>query len=214
MKKIKIILSLTFIIGAISLLSSCGNKREPGLTYMPDMAYSRAYESYAANDLAKENVNYVPYPVEGTIRRGDLFPYPLPNDSNGYKMSAEIRNPLPALDSDQMKEAERLFNINCAICHGPKMDAQGPLSTGGKIPAVANLTSAHYVEMPEGTMFHSVTYGKGNMGSYASQLTRKQRWMVIQYVKSHQLGMSGSSAAAWEDSVATKSSSIDTTTKK
>ena len=56
-------------------------------------------------------------------------------------------------------------------------------ATGGKVPAVANLTLAQYVEMPVGTMFHSVTYGKENMGSYASQLTRKQRWMVIQYVK-------------------------------
>ena len=214
MKKIKIVFFLAFIIGMISLMSSCGNKREPGLTYMPDMAYSRAYESYAPNNLAKENISYIPYPVEGTMRRGDLFPYPLPNDSNGYKMSAEIRNPLPPLDSNQMEEAGRLFNINCAICHGPKMDAQGPLSTGGKIPAVANLTSSHYVDMPEGTMFHSITYGKGNMGSYASQLSRKQRWMVIQYVKSHQLGMSGAAAAIWEDSTAAKSSAIDTIGKK
>ena len=89
-----------------------------------------------------------------------------------------------------MAEAQRLFNINCAICHGPNIDAQGPLSTGGKIPAVANLTLAQYVKMPEGTMFHSVTYGKNNMGSYASQLTRRQRWMVIQYVKSKQLKLS------------------------
>ena len=175
-----------------TVFESCDSKREPGKTYMPDMAYSRAYESYdtGANRLKKENINYVPYPVDGTIRRGDLFPYPLPNDSNGYKMSAEIKDPLPPLDTIQMAEAQRLFNINCAICHGPKMDAQGPLSTGGKIPAVANLTLAQYVKMPEGTMFHSVTYGKNNMGSYASQLSRKQRWMVIQYVKSNQLKLS------------------------
>ncbi len=42
--------------------------------------------------------------------------------------------------------------------------------------------------MAPGTMFHSVTYGKGNMGSYASQLDRKQRWMIVQYVKSQQAG--------------------------
>ena len=214
MKKIRIVLSLVVIIGFITLASSCGDKKKPGLTYMPDMAYSRAYEAYAANNLAKENVSYVPYPVEGTIRRGDLFPYPLPDDSNGYKMSAEIKDPLPPLDSDQLKEAGRLFNINCAICHGEKMDAQGPLSTGGKIPAVANLTSALYVNMPVGTMFHSITYGKNNMGSYASQLTRKQRWMVIQYVKSRQLGTSDAAGVTWADSTATKSSGIDTTTKK
>lgn len=214
MKKIRIGLSQVAVIGLITLMSSCGNKKKPGLTYMPDMAYSRAYESYAANNLANDNINYVPYPVQGTIRRGDLFPYPLPDDSNGYKMSAEIKDPLPPLDTAQMQEAARLFNINCAICHGAKMDAQGPLATGGKVPAVANLTLAQYVKMPVGTMFHSITYGKNNMGSYASQLTRKQRWMVIQYVKATQMGTTDGNAVAWADSTASASASIDTTIKK
>ena len=187
MKKMKIIIAFVLMAILATVFESCDSKREPGKTYMPDMAYSRAFEAYAANDLKKEGINYVPYPVEGTIRRGDLFPYTLPNDSNGYKMSAEVRDPLPSLDTIQMAEAQRLFNINCAICHGSNMDAQGPLSTGGKIPAVANLTLAQYVKMPEGTMFHSITYGKNNMGSYASQLSRMQRWMVIQYVKSKQV---------------------------
>ncbi len=208
MKKTKILLSFIIMIGLITLAQSCDSKREPGKTYMPDMAYSRAYEAYAANDLAKENINYIPYPVEGTIRRGDLFPYTLPNDSNGYKMSAEVKDPLPPLDTVQMKEAQRLFNINCAICHGPKMDAQGPLATGGKVPAVANLTLAQYVKMPEGTMFHSITYGKNNMGSYASQLSREQRWMVIQYVKSHQASLSSGAATG------TAATPVDSTTKK
>lgn len=193
-------------LGAAATMQSCSDKSEPGKIYMPDMTYSRAYEAYAPNNLAVEGINYVQYPVEGTIRRGDLFPYTLPNDSNGYRMSAGVKDPLPPLDSVQMNEASRLYNINCGICHGPKLDAQGPLSTGGKIPAVANLTLPQYVEMPEGTMFHVVTYGKNNMGSYASQLTRKQRWMVIQYVKSVQLGKS---VAA--DSTTTTGAPVDST---
>ena len=197
-----------FIVIAIE---SCDGKREPGKTYMPDMAYSRAYEAYAPNNLKDEGINYIPYPVEGTIRRGDLYPYTLPNDSNGYKMSAEVKDPLPPLDTIQMAEAQRLFNINCAICHGPKLDAQGPLSTGGKIPAVANLTLAQYVKMPVGTMFHSITYGKNNMGSYASQLTREQRWMVIQYIKSQQATVSSGSAS---DSTKTASTKTDSTAAK
>ena len=40
--------------------------------------------------------------------------------------------------------------------------------------------------MADGTMFHSITYGKNNMGSYASQLDRKQRWMVIKYIRTLQ----------------------------
>lgn len=188
MKRFKILIGCILIIAFAAILNGCDNKREPGKIYMPDMAYSRAYEAYAPNDLKEEGINYVPWPVEGTLRRGDLYPFTLPNDSNGYQMSGSVQDPLPPLDTVQMAEAQRLFNINCAICHGAKIDAQGPLSTGGKIPAVANLTLPQYVEMPVGTMFHSITYGKGNMGSYASQLTRRQRWMVIQYVKSVQSG--------------------------
>lgn len=188
MKKTKILFLFLIVLGGFAILQSCGSKRDPGRTYMPDMQYSRAYEAYAANNLKQDRINYVPYPVDGTIRRGDLFPYTLPNDSTGYRLSAQVKNPLPPLTDAQLKEAGRLFNIYCAICHGEKMDAQGPLSTGGKVPAVANLTLKQYVEMPEGTMFHSVTYGKGNMGSYAPQLTREERWMVIEYVKRRQLG--------------------------
>jgi hypothetical protein len=187
MKKIKILVAFLLMAALVIVFESCDSKREPGKTYVPDMTYSRAYEAYAPNDLKDENINYIPYPVEGTIRRGDLFPFTLPKDSAGYNMSKDVKDPLPILDSIQMGEAQRLFNINCAICHGPKLDAQGPLATGGKVPAVANLTLKQYVDMPPGTMFYSVTYGKNNMGSYASQLTRRQRWMVIQYVKSKQL---------------------------
>ncbi|MDP4283313.1 MAG: cytochrome c [Bacteroidota bacterium] len=203
MKKTRILLSFIIVIGLITLVESCDSKREPGKVYMPDMAYSRAYEAYAPNNLAKENINYNPAPVEGTIRRGDLFPYNLPDDSTGYRLSAQVKDPLPPLDSVQMKEAGRLFNINCAICHGPNLNAQGPLATGGKIPAVANLTLAVYVKMPVGTMFHSITYGKNNMGSYASQLTREQRWMVIQYVKSRQAELSAGTESATGDSTTT-----------
>lgn len=210
MKKIKILFAFTLVIFLITAIESCDSKREPGKTYMPDMAYSRAYEAYAENNLKEQGINYIGYPVQGTIRRGDLFPYTLPDDSNGYRMSAQVKDPLPPLDTVQMAEAQRLFNINCAICHGPNIDAQGPLATGGKIPAVANLTLAQYVAMPVGTMFHSVTYGKGNMGSYASQLTREQRWMVIQYVKSVQ--NKGTGAVA--DSVNAKIAAIDSSSTK
>ena len=212
MKKLKIVTLMIIVAGLFT--TGCGSKRDPGRIYMPDMAYARSYQGYAANDLAEKNINYIPAPVEGTIKRGELFPYPLPNDSNGYKMSATILNPVPPLNKAELEEAGRLYNINCGICHGAKMDAQGPLGTGGKVPAIANLTLKQYVDMPEGTMFHSITYGKNNMGSYASQLTRKQRWEVIHYVKSVQLGTADPAdiAAPAADSTAAESKTATTDT--
>ena len=181
MKKINFGLLIILLV-----FTGCGNKRHPGKTYMPDMAYSRAYEAYTPSNLKSEGINYIPSPVPGTVKRGDLFPYTIPNDSNGYKMSAGTKDPLPPLDSLGMNEAQRLYNINCGICHGSKLDAQGPLATSGKVGGIVNLKLDPYKSLPAGTIFHVVTYGKGNMGSYASQLDKKQRWMVVQYVKSQQ----------------------------
>jgi mono/diheme cytochrome c family protein len=129
-----------------------------------------------------------------------------------------------------MKEAERLYLVNCGICHGSALDGNGPLYKGGEGPfsaAPANLaTGPKYVTMPEGQMFYSVTYGKGQMGSYASQLSTTQRWMVIHYIKSKQGGgKQPAAAAAPADSVAAKKdagagpatgakSAADTTAKK
>lgn len=88
-----------------------------------------------------------------------------------------------------MVNAERLYLVNCGICHGPKLDGNGPLWKGGDGPFTAapkDLMGADMKQMAEGTMFHSATYGKGAMGSYASQLTSRQRWEVIAYIKSKQ----------------------------
>ena len=194
MKKIATI--LVVIVTAAIAFVSCDSKREPGKVYMPDMAYSRGYETYAERDSSKftmsaeerggSKIFYNAVPVKGTIKRDELMPYTLPNDSNGYKMSATVPNPIVNMTEDEMKEAGRLFNINCAMCHGEKAQGNGPISTSGKIGGIANLTLDSYVKMADGTMFHSITYGKNNMGSYASQLSRKQRWMVIKYIRTLQ----------------------------
>ena len=51
---------------------------------MPDMAYSRAYETYAPHENLKEkNIYYDALPVSGTIKRGEMFPFAIPKDKDG-----------------------------------------------------------------------------------------------------------------------------------
>ena len=45
--------------------------------------------------------------------------------------------------------------------------------------------------MPVGQMYAAVKYGKNMMGSYASQLDIKQRWMIIAYIKKIQSANGG-----------------------
>lgn len=207
MKKFLIITGC--VIAGIIILSCNRTGRGTGHAYMPDMTYSVAYETYAPAEerLAKYGATYNHRPVEGAIARGDMFPYTLKNDSAGYAQSASVTNPLPALDSKKFLEAARLYLINCAICHGEKLDGNGPLYKGGDGPFGAKpatlVGDAKYEAMPEGTMFHSVMYGKNAMGSYASQLTPEQRWMIIHYIKEKQKSAAGTVPAAKTDSIAT-----------
>lgn len=192
MKNTSIIACLTAVV---ALVACSDVKRTPGSIYMPDMAYSRAYESYSDHsNLAEKGINYNNRPVEGTISREEEMPFhiakDLPGDSINYVASKLVKNPYDTLSATDKDEAERLYLINCGICHGANLKGNGPLYKDGNGPYPAKPASlvgdAKYEAMPAGQMFYSVTYGKNLMGSYASQLSRKQRWKVIAYVKAKQ----------------------------
>jgi mono/diheme cytochrome c family protein len=201
------------IAGLVALVASCSDvKRDRGTAYMPDMQDSRAYETYSSSPVFRDGQTNRE-PVAGTVRRGETFVFHLPMDKTGdtanYFASRSIRNPLGPLSEAEKKEAERLYLVYCGICHGSKLDGNGPLWKDGDGPypskPAALVGEARYEQMPEGQMFYSVTYGKNLMGGYAAQLDAKQRWMVISYVKSKQSGGAPAAApAAAESAVAAK----------
>src|ERR1700756_3391784 len=111
----------SLIIVAVTLAVSCSDvQRDPGRVYMPDMAYSRAYETYATTEelkaeLATKGIHFSNIPVAGTIKRGELLPFLIPKDAPGdstnYVASRQVKNPLTSMDT---VEAERLYLVNCA----------------------------------------------------------------------------------------------------
>lgn len=201
------------LLAMVAMVVSCSDvKREPGKVYVPDMANSRAYETYSSNPVFVDGQTNRE-PVVGTVKRGEVFTYHLamdkPGDTTNYTASKATRNPLPPLTEPEIKEAERLYLINCGICHGAKLDGNGPLWKDGDGPYPAKpaalVGDAKYENMPEGQMFYSVTYGKNLMGGYASQLNAKERWMVISYIKNKQGKTQAAPAAApAKDSTAVK----------
>ncbi|HEY4150055.1 MAG TPA: c-type cytochrome [Chitinophagaceae bacterium] len=216
MKKVSII---ALVITVIAALQSCSDiKRKPSRVYMPDMAYSRAWETYADHhSLTDSGIFYNASPVAGTVKRGDSDHYEIMKDTTGgYVTSVNLKNPFHGLDSAHKIEAERLYLVNCGICHGQGLKGDGPLhhrsdgTDGPYSPAPANFVdpafqSGKYFAMAEGTMFFSITYGHNLMGSYASQVNPVQRWMIVSYIKSKQAAVTAAAAKpAAGDSTAKK----------
>jgi mono/diheme cytochrome c family protein len=206
MKKLFIIAGI-LVIGAG--LISCGGKGEnPGRAYMPDMYYSRAYEAYNYNnipgdyDLKSRGIYFTGNSVPGTIARGEGSAFPIASGDSGYAQAAAYRNPMDSLvlNPTQMKEAERIYLVNCGICHGTALDGNGPLWKGGDGPypsAPRNLKDDYTKALSDGQMYHVITYGKGvAMGSYASQVKPEQRWWIIEYIRSKQGGVATTDSTA------------------
>lgn len=202
MKKLAII---TGIIGITAAFTACdgANGNDPGDTYAPDMAYSRAYEAYGYNsrpeehDLKSRGAHYNGSPVPGTMARGDAYTFPIAPGDSGYQQSITYRSPMQGvvLTAAQQEEGVRLYQIHCAICHGSKLDGNGPLWADGEgpYPAKPQVLNGDYAKkLSDGQMYHVITYGKGQMGAYASQLYPEQRWWVINYIRSKQGPMTGS----------------------
>lgn len=185
-----------FIISALTIvfMTSCWWKagvNNPGIEYAPDMYYSKGYEPMSQfSDSSKYRYN--PYnmtmrtPVKGTVAIGQLdYQYPFDNTPDGYEAAGMYNHLNVDLSENDQLEGVRLFGIYCSPCHGEKGANDGPVSKKQAVlkPAWANYWSADIKNLPIGKIYHVITYGKNNMGSYAYALTPKERWSVATYVK-------------------------------
>jgi mono/diheme cytochrome c family protein len=190
-------------ITVMSFFASC-DKMDPnsaGVEYMPDMYRSPSYETNAYTTFMGDSVMANRLPVPGTIARG-YMPYTLTNDTTGYGLAGRtLHNPLPNTP-EIVEEGKVIYGKFCIHCHGPNGKGDGPV--GKKMPGQPPAyDDAGHKDLPEGKMFHTITYGKNMMGSHASQLSVEQRWKVIRYVQTLQ-GKKEAPAMAATDSTAAK----------
>lgn len=179
----KNLLKVVFIFGLIVSLSSCKDDKKPNYQYMPNMYESVAYETYSEADAFNSPTGLKgkagQLPVDGTIKRG-YQPYEYPNTTAGYEAAkASLKSPLDSTQVD-MKKAQELFDIYCAICHGNTGDGKGKLVTNEKFLGVPSYKDR---VITEGSIFHVITYGLNSMGSHANQLNQEERWLVTAYVQ-------------------------------
>ena len=166
------------VLALVIVVVSCKKDTAPNYQFMPNMYQSVGYETYG--EAAFPNGVEAQLPADGSIARGHL-PFEIDNTTEGYLLAKEtLKSPL---DSTQvnLERGKVLYDIYCGICHGTKGDGQGNLVKREKILGIPSYDDAGRA-INEGSVYHTIYYGKNAMGSYANQLKEEERWQVVSYV--------------------------------
>ena len=196
---------LTAVVAGLFATTGCVTDPDSsGLEYMPDMYRSPAVEAYVdygqdpyqvgeETARAQRLVQSARKPVAGTIPFNPsamdyVMPYAFANTVEGYEAAGmNLKSPLAQVGQAELEAGQEIYTLMCTQCHGEGGKGDGALSRNGHIQGIPSY-SDKLKDLPEGKMYHTLTYGKGLMGSHASQLSQKDRWLVIEYIKVLQNG--------------------------
>ena len=162
-------------LGLLAVLVSAGCRQ--------DMHDQPRFKPLARSDFYAD-LRSARTPVEGTVARGQLH-------EDSYLYTGKIgNNPgdyLPFLVSEEvLRRGRERFNIYCAPCHSRLGDGNGVIVQRG----LRHPPSYHIERLrkaPLGYFFDVMTNGFGAMPDYTSQISPRDRWCIIAYIRALQL---------------------------
>ncbi len=202
----RVIVSIS-LIGAVLLAALVGMlgfrgslSRKPPIEVFPDMDRQLKLRPQEPNDFFANGVSSQ-LPPPGTVARsepmqtlaGPVYPFedaPVNTGKITGTTNFVATNPLPVNEALLQRGRER-FDIYCAPCHGRLGDGNGITKKLGVMPAVANLHDKRIVEMADGEIFNTITFGKSTMGAYGPLVPTRDRWAIIAYLRALQLSQLG-----------------------
>jgi mono/diheme cytochrome c family protein len=145
-----------------------------------EMRESPAYESQESNPVFRDGKT-LQAPVPGTIARGELPLHYGPGKAERKRAGKKLKNPLPAT-LEVMNRGKKMFGVYCSHCHGDKGRGNGKVAKA--FPGFAfPIAGKSALDMPDGEVFHIISHGRNQMPSHAAQITPKDRWALIHYLR-------------------------------
>ncbi len=192
-----------------------GSKSElPPLEIIPDMDHQAKIKYQASSDFFADGRGSRPR-VQNTVPMGfDIPAKPAAagakparvafSNGSGYydtgKMGDFYGDGLPTeITSDAtvfsdvfIKRGEQRYGIHCAICHGASGNGKGVTSKYGILTAfnfqqAGNTDPANAAAFrADGAIFDVIANGKGLMGGYGGNITVRDRWAIVAYIRALQ----------------------------
>ncbi|MCP4415045.1 MAG: cytochrome c [Chloroflexi bacterium] len=96
-------------------------------------------------------------------------------------------NPIPA-DEVSLARGEQLYNIHCALCHGETGFGDGSIAEFYEEDPPPDLTGSNIASLFDGVIFRTITQGQKTMPALSENLTPRDRWDVVNYLRTLEEG--------------------------
>jgi mono/diheme cytochrome c family protein len=174
-------ISVVAALGAIGLLSGC----------RLDMHVQPRLNPLAKSDFFPDQRGARPL-VEGTVARGDLR-------ADTYFYTGKVGNnpgdymPFP-VTKEVLERGRERYNIYCAPCHSPLGDGNGFIPSRGFSVRPPSYHIARLQKAPLGYFYDVMSNGFGIMSDYSSQISPRDRWNIVAYIRALQLSQNATMA--------------------
>ncbi len=113
-----------------------------------------------------------------------------------------------AIDEAFLRLGKERYDVNCAICHGTSGNGAGVTGKFG-VPNIANFHTPGFLDPKDpayranGSIYETITKGKGLMGGYGANIPVHERWAIVAWVRTLQMSRSAPLSdpavkAAWD----------------
>ncbi|NJN63625.1 MAG: cytochrome c [Acidobacteria bacterium] len=187
---IAVLVALSFVPLVVAYRYSTVKKPRPRIHLVPDMDNQRAYQPQQSSALFADGRAMRP-PVPGTVAQGHLED----DDAffRGRNADGTFIDHFPlTVDLPLVERGRDRFNIYCAPCHGYSGFGNGmiavradKLQEGTWVPP-SSFHDQLVLGRPHGHIYNTISNGIRNMAGYGSQISVRDRWGDVAYVRALQ----------------------------
>ena len=117
---------------------------------------------------------------KGTVPLGSLAER-VENKEEALKLT----NPMKT-DANSVLRGKRLYEANCASCHGNIGSKDYEVGVAGALMGAPNIADKFYHDRTDGSVFGTVRFGSAIMPALGWKLSNSETWDIVSYVKDAQ----------------------------
>ena len=178
---------LLAVIGLPLALAGCRGEKFESQPVHPNMNMDQQerFEPQEKNEFFDDN-RAMRKPVQGTIARGDLKDdkaiYQGINEDSSFVEEIPVN-----LTKSFIYRGKDQYEVYCTPCHGNTGDGNGIIMANnyGYVPA-PSFHLERLQNQSDGYLYSAIANGIRNMPSYATQISVKDRWAIVAYVRALQ----------------------------